>query len=67
MSRLARTALLACLALAFGLVAGAAAAAPPPVLDRELFFGNPEISGAQISPDGQYLAFMRPWKDTRNI
>ena len=48
-------------------MAGAAAAAPPPVLDRELFFGNPEISGAQISPDGQYLAFMRPCKDTRNI
>ena len=67
MSRLARTALLACLALAFGLVAGAAAAAPPPVLDRELFFGNPEISGAQLSPDGQYVAFLKPWSDTRNI
>jgi hypothetical protein len=25
----------------------------PPLLDRELFFGNPEISGAQISPDGR--------------
>ncbi len=67
MSRLVRTALLACLTLAFGLVAGAAAAAPPPVLDRELFFGNPEISGAQLSPDGQYVAFMKPWSDTRNI
>ena len=67
MNRLVRTTLLACLALALGLVAGAAAAAPPPVLDRELFFGNPEISGAQISPDGQYVAFMKPWSDTRNI
>ena len=67
MSRLVRTALLACLTLAFGLVTGAAAAAPPPVLDRELFFGNPEISGAQLSPDGQYVAFMKPWSDTRNI
>ena len=67
MNRPVRTALLACLALAFGLVAGAATAAPPPVLDRELFFGNPEISGAQLSPDGQYLAFMKPWSDTRNI
>jgi dipeptidyl aminopeptidase/acylaminoacyl peptidase len=39
----------------------------PPVIDRELFFGNPEISGAQISPDGRYIAFIRPWKETRNI
>ena len=39
----------------------------PPVIDRELLFGNPEISGAQLSPDGKYLAFQKPWKDTRNI
>ena len=39
----------------------------PPVLDRELFFGNPEIAGAQISPDGIYIAFLKPWKDTRNV
>ena len=44
-----------------------AAAAVPPVLDRELFFGNPEIAGAQLSPDGQYVAFLKPWKDTRNV
>jgi dipeptidyl aminopeptidase/acylaminoacyl peptidase len=44
-----------------------AAVALPPVLDRELFFGNPEIAGAQISPDGQYVAFLKPWKDTRNV
>ncbi len=41
--------------------------APPPLLDRELFFGNPEIAGAQLSPDGQYIAFLKPWNDTRNI
>jgi dipeptidyl aminopeptidase/acylaminoacyl peptidase len=39
----------------------------PPLLDRELFFGNPEIIGAQLSPDGKYMAFLKPWKDTRNI
>jgi dipeptidyl aminopeptidase/acylaminoacyl peptidase len=38
-----------------------------PLIDRELFFGNPEIAGAEISPDGQYIAFLKPWKDTRNI
>jgi dipeptidyl aminopeptidase/acylaminoacyl peptidase len=39
----------------------------PPLIDRELFFGNPEISGAQISPDGRYISFLKPYKDTRNI
>jgi dipeptidyl aminopeptidase/acylaminoacyl peptidase len=39
----------------------------PPLIDRELLFGNPEIAGAQLSPDGKYLAFLKPWKDTRNV
>jgi len=39
----------------------------PPLIDRELLFGDPEISGAQLSPDGQYIAFLKPWKETRNI
>jgi dipeptidyl aminopeptidase/acylaminoacyl peptidase len=39
----------------------------PPLVDRELFFGNPEIAGAQISPDGKYIAFIKPLKDVRNV
>src|ERR1700730_5411381 len=39
----------------------------PPLIDRELFFGDPEISGAQISPDGRFIAFVKPFKGTRNI
>lgn len=39
----------------------------PPIIDRELLFGNPEIVGAQLSPDGRFLAFLKPWKDTRNV
>jgi dipeptidyl aminopeptidase/acylaminoacyl peptidase len=39
----------------------------PPLIDRELLFGNPEIAGAQLSPDGKYISFLKPWKDTRNI
>ena len=39
----------------------------PPILDRDLFFGDPEIAGAQVSPDGQYIAFLKPFKGTRNI
>ncbi len=52
MNRPVRTALLACLALALGCAAGAAAASagPAPILDRELFFGNPEIAGGPALP-----------------
>ena len=39
----------------------------PPIIDRELFFGDPEISGSQISPDGQYISFIKPYKDVRNV
>ena len=39
----------------------------PPLIDRELFFGDPEISGAQISPDGAFIAFIKPFKGMRNI
>jgi dipeptidyl aminopeptidase/acylaminoacyl peptidase len=42
-------------------------AGPPPLIDRDLIFGNPEIAAAQLSPDGRYIAFLKPWKDTRNI
>ena len=46
---------------------GASTQGLPPLIDRELIFGNPEIAAAQISPDGQYIAFVKPWKDTRNV
>ncbi len=45
----------------------AQAGKPAPLIDREQFFGNPEISGAQISPDGRYISFLKPYKDTRNV
>ena len=66
MNRPVRMALLAVLATGLAALAGAAEGQPP-LLDRELFFGNPEITAAQLSPDGQYIAFLKPWKDTRNI
>src|SRR5688572_6886702 len=39
----------------------------PPLIDRELFFGDPEIAGAQISPDGALISFIKPFKGVRNI
>jgi len=38
-----------------------------PLLDRDLFFGNPEIAGGQISPDGKYITFMKEHQGIMNI
>ncbi|HXI47218.1 MAG TPA: hypothetical protein VNH39_01425 [Steroidobacteraceae bacterium] len=45
----------------------AALADQPPLIDRNLFYGEVVIAGAQISPDGRYLSFLKPYKGTRNI
>ena len=39
----------------------------PPLIDRELFFSDPEISGAQLSPNGQFIAFQKPLDGVVNI
>src|SRR5260221_7592907 len=44
-----------------------AASGLPPLIDRELIFGDPEIAGAQLSPDGRYIAFVKPLNGTRNV
>lgn len=38
-----------------------------PLLDRELFFGNPEISAGQLSPDGKWISFMKEYDGIMNI
>ena len=55
------------LAVALSGLAMAQGSGQPPLIDRELFFGDPEISGAQISPDGKFISFIKPLKGTRNI
>jgi dipeptidyl aminopeptidase/acylaminoacyl peptidase len=69
MSRLFTASLFAIAAVTC-LAARADTAAPtglPPIIDRQLLFGDPEITGAEVSPDGRYLAFLKPWKETRNV
>lgn len=65
--------------LGFSLVAGAVcifvlmwapwagAQTPPPLIDRELFFGNPALSCARLSPDGTHIAFVQPLDGTLNV
>lgn len=38
-----------------------------PLLDRKLFFGNPEISNGQLSPDGKWISFTKEYEGIMNI
>jgi dipeptidyl aminopeptidase/acylaminoacyl peptidase len=40
-------------------------AALPPLIQREILFGNPERANPQLSPDGKYLTYIAP--DKNNI
>ncbi|MDQ2077871.1 S9 family peptidase [Marinimicrobium sp. ABcell2] len=42
-------------------------AEPPPLMDRELLFDDPDIANTQVSPDGEFIAFIRPYLGMRNI
>jgi dipeptidyl aminopeptidase/acylaminoacyl peptidase len=39
----------------------------PEIIDRNSFFGDEEISSEKISPDGQFITFLKPYNGTRNI
>ncbi|HMA76330.1 MAG TPA: S9 family peptidase [Candidatus Krumholzibacteriaceae bacterium] len=39
----------------------------PPLIERDVLFGDPEIAGAKISPDGEYISFLKPHNDVLNI
>lgn len=49
------------------LFSGFVLAQQPALIDREVFFGNPEYAGAQLSPDGRYISFIKPLDDVRNV
>ncbi len=48
-------------------VSSSANAAEAPLLDRDLFFGNPQIAGGQLSPDGKFISFMKPYNGIMNV
>lgn len=39
----------------------------PPLIPRDVLFGNPEKAGAQISPDGRRLAYLAPVDGVLNV
>ena len=38
-----------------------------PIIERELFFDNPEIAGGQLSPDGKMVSFLKAYNGILNI
>ncbi|NBR46272.1 MAG: S9 family peptidase [Verrucomicrobia bacterium] len=38
-----------------------------PLIDRELFFGNPALASPQVSPDGRWVAFLRERNGILNL
>ncbi len=54
------------LALALSLVLPALAQQPP-LIPREVLFGNPEKAAPQTSPDGKMLAYLAPEKGVLNV
>jgi dipeptidyl aminopeptidase/acylaminoacyl peptidase len=54
----------AIIALVFAVVSPAAADLPP-LIPRDILFGNPEKANPQISPDGKYLTYLAP--DKKNV
>jgi dipeptidyl aminopeptidase/acylaminoacyl peptidase len=45
----------------------AAQASPPPLLPRDLLFGNPERANGQVSPDGRWLGYIAPRDGVLNV
>jgi len=39
----------------------------PPLIDRQTFFGDPQYSNAQLSPNGQRVAFLKPYEGKMNV
>lgn len=66
-TRLFLLALLAALALTALELDAQAAGELPPVIPLPHFFDNPEIAGAQISPDGEYLSYLKPYRGKLNV
>ena len=38
-----------------------------PLIDREVFFGDPDIAGAALSPDGRWISFRKQHRGVMNI
>ena len=56
-----------CGVFAFLLMTSSAWAQLPPIVDRAELMSDPEISYPLLSPDGQSMSFLKPYKGVRNV
>jgi len=49
------------------LASGCTSEGPAPLIPTSVFFMNPDDANFIVSPDGQHLAFLRPWEYRLNI
>jgi len=40
---------------------------PVPLIDRAVFFDNPEIAAGKLSPDGSMISFLKPYQGILNV
>lgn len=59
--------IVAWVALGIALLPAVVQAALPPLIDRDLFFSEPEVADMQLSPDGRYLSFVQTVNGTPNL
>jgi dipeptidyl aminopeptidase/acylaminoacyl peptidase len=45
----------------------ARAAEPPPLIPRDVLFGNPDRLSVQVSPDGKHLSYCAPYDGVMNV
>lgn len=38
-----------------------------PIINREIFFGNPTIMGGKVSPNGEFISFIKPYEGMLNV
>ena len=60
-------ALMSLLGAASPTVTAAQARTAVPLIPLEQFFDNPQIAGAQISPDGRWISYLKPYKGKLNV
>jgi dipeptidyl aminopeptidase/acylaminoacyl peptidase len=58
---------LVCFMMAIAGLSHLGTTAETPLLDRQLFFGNPKIAGGQLSPDGKMISFLKEYNGIMNI
>jgi len=59
--------LVSCLGSAWNTGAAVRSAELPPLIPREVLFGNPQIASVNLSPDGRWISYLAPDRGVLNL